>query len=135
MSALATVFVVAMLTLVYGEHLFADAVARSWAHYVSDGAQAGAFWALSGLVLSAMVPARFRVAKSAMIGACVWGAAEGMLTAGCGWIEFGGRAHPEQWQGLCGRGSALPIAACGLTGFAVFLLSLFWRYEGARHET
>jgi hypothetical protein len=135
MSAIAAAFVVAMLALVYGEHLFADAVARSWAHYVSDGAQAGAFWALLGLVLTAWVPARFRVAKASMLGACAWGAVEGLLTAGCGWIEFGGRAHPEQWQGLCGRGAGLPVAACGMTGFAVFLLSLLWGYQGARHET
>lgn len=134
MTALASAIVAGMLALVYGEHLSADAVTRSWVHYISDGAQAGAFWALLGFVLHVAVPVRYRVARASMLGACAWGAVEGLLTAGCGWLEFGGRASPEQWQGLCGRGTGLPIAACGLTGFAVFLISL-WGYRNARDET
>jgi len=134
MSALAAAVVVGMLALVYGEHLFADAITRTWVHYISDGAQAGAFWALLCFVLHIAAPSRYRIARASMLGACAWGAVEGLLTAGCGWLEFGGRVHPEQWQGLCGRGTGLPIAACGLTGFAVFLLSL-WRFKGDRIET
>lgn len=131
MTAIASAVVCAMLLLVYGEHLLSDAVARSWAHYIAAGAQSAGFWAALALLLHAAVPRTYRVARATMLGACVWGAIEGLLTAGCGWLEFGSRVHPDQWQGLCGRGAGLPVAACGLTGFAVFLFSL----RGARgHE-
>lgn len=110
--------------LVYGEHLFAAAVDRSWAHYVADGAHGVGFWVLLGIGVLALVPRG--VARSVMLCSCAWAGCECVLTVAGGLVWFGGGiADPEQWQGLFGRGLGLPLAACGLTGFAVFIFSMW----------
>lgn len=109
--------------LIYGEHLFSLALDRSWAHYIADAVQALGFWLVVAVLVRALVQ-RGR-ARAVMLATCTWCACECGLTIAGGIMGFGGIAEPEQWQGLFGRQLGLPMAACGLTAFAVFILSLW----------
>lgn len=115
--------------LVYGEHLFSAALDRSWAHYVADGLHGVGFWALMGIGVLALVPRG--APRSVMLCSCVWAGCECLLTVAGGLVWFGGGiADPAQWQGLFGRQFGFSMAACGLTGFAVFIFSMW----GSRDE-
>lgn len=108
--------------LIYGEHLFAAPDARSWAHYAADATQGLLLWILLGALATLLQRCVWR---SAALGACAWFAAENALTIAAGVLGATG-APPEQWHGLIGQRMGIPLAACGLTGFVVFVLSMWW---------
>lgn len=115
---------------VYGEHLFADAGKRQWAHYIADAAQAAGLWAC--VAVFAMALMRNRTARAVTLAAATWYGAEAVLTQACGVMGFlGAVGEPGQWQGLCGRRLGLPMAAIGLSSFAVFLTGLLWGRNGS----
>lgn len=115
---------------VYGEHLFADAGKRQWVHYIADAAQAAGLWAC--VAVFAMALMRNRTARAVTLAAATWYGAEAVLTQACGVMGFlGAVGEPGQWQGLCGRRLGLPMAAIGLSSFAVFLTGLLWGRNGS----
>lgn len=115
---------------VYGEHLFADAGQRQWAHYIADAAQAASLWVC--VAVFAMALMRHRTARAVTLAASTWYGAEAVLTQACGVAGLlGATSEPGQWQGLCGRHLGVPMAAIGLSSFAVFLTGLLWGRNGS----
>jgi len=115
---------------VYGEHLFADAGQRQWAHYIADAVQAAALWACVAIFAVALM--RHRTARAVTLAAAAWYGAEAVLTQACGVAGFSGATgEPGQWQGLCGRHLGVPMAAIGLSSLAVFVMGLLWGRNGS----
>lgn len=116
---------------VYGEHLFADAGQRQWAHYIADAAQAAGLWVCVAVLAMALM--RHRAARAVTLAASAWFGLEACLTQACGVAGFmGATGEPGQWQGLCGRHLGVPMAAIGLSSLAVFLTSLLWGSDGSK---
>lgn len=114
---------------VYGEHLYADPGKRQWAHYIADAAQAAGLWACVAVFAAALM--RHRTARAVTLAASTWFCLEACLTQACGVAGFlGATGDPGQWQGLCGRHLGMPMAAIGLSSFAVFLTGLLWGRNG-----
>lgn len=111
-----------MLSLTYGDSLFAHVPTRKLAHYVADGMHIA--W-LYGLGLAGVLLwMRRGKARLMLVGICAWGCAEGAMTAIAGLIGDP-RVIPAQWSGWLGEMLRLPLAAIGLTAFVVFVASLW----------
>jgi hypothetical protein len=113
---------VVMVSLTYGENLYAHVPTRKLAHYVADGMHIAWLYLLGGAIAAlCMRKCRERLA---IIGICAAGGAEGAMTAIAGLIGDP-RVIPSQWGGMLGEMIRLPLAAIGLCVVCVWVCWLW----------